>query len=139
MRIKAKIVVKRLKWDDKKVAQALAHDPKVQPQLLGKANAVAADTRSNIGSSTRVKVPQSMKTATHAALGTHFSERTDAIAKTVSVGGQEGPYIVTQTQAGKPMPVALVVADHPYSKLYLGAMAAAITKNAGRGWKRRRP
>lgn len=131
--ISARIRVTQVKVSDRKVANAIATLPTVQPLLLAKANDVARTAQQRIAATPKRPV-QKQRVA-----GYYFSERPDAIAKQVKVGGQEGGYIVTRTKRGTKFPVALVVADHPYSPAYIDVFASAVVSNAGAKWMLRYP
>lgn len=126
--IRAKIDVKKVKWDEQKVAAALAKNPVIQSRILAKADRVASTARSRIAAAPRQRVTKTRHK------GHYFSEKPSAIAKTVDVK-QAAPLIVATTSRGAQMPVALVVADHPYSRYYKSAFGSAVLANAGGGWK----
>lgn len=127
--IKGRVEITQIKWDRRKVARALANDPKVKRMFMAKATQVAADTRSNIASTPKRPV------AKQRVGGYYFSERPDAIARLVHVGGMEGPFIITQKKNGEMVPVALIAADHPYSVYYTDRMVDALKRNATDGFK----
>lgn len=126
MTIRATINVTKIKWNEQKVAAVLANDPKIQADIRSKAEAVAATARSRVASAPRKKV------AKQRVGGFYFSERPDAIAKTIQVK-KSAPLIVTSNARGRSLPVALVVADHPYSPYYLAEFASALPANAAAG------
>lgn len=128
--ITAKIKVEKIKWNEKAVSEALARDPRINSTLQSKATAVAADARSNIGS----RPKRSVTKVRWGKNNTYASEKPSAIAKLVSTK----PVQVFPLGRGGSVPVALVVADHPYTKYYIDGLTAAIDSHAGGPWKRRR-
>lgn len=132
MTVKAHISVTKVRWNEQAVAAVLANDPGIQGAILAKAGAVAGEAKTRIGNSAKVKVPKSAKVKSPG--GIHYSERPDAVARMVSVK-PAAPLRVFTTGRGAQMPVALVVADHPYSHLYQTALTSALVANSGGRWK----
>ncbi len=129
--IRASINVTKVKWDRQLVAQSLANDPKAQAIVLAKAHSVAADA------ATRVAAMPKRKPASKARWGGKYpSERPDAVANLIQVKAA-APLLVFSTKRGTEVPVALIVADHPYSDLYKSGIAAALLAGAGGGWAAR--
>jgi len=127
--IKANIRVKKIKWKGHELAKQLAHAPTIQAGIQRKAGSAAAEAITRVAASPQKRIN---KQRHH---GRYFSEKPSAVAATIKVGGSKGPFIVTTTSRGLAMPVALVVADHPYSIYYRAPFASAIRAQAGPGWK----
>lgn len=120
----------RVKLDERKLAEALANDPRVHATLLAKAEEVRAMAEANTAMAPPRRTKQQQRLA-----GYYWSQKPGAVAKTYRVDGMEGPLVVTTNKRNFKMAVALTVTDHPYSGLYFSAFAAAVQAAKGGGWK----
>jgi hypothetical protein len=130
--IKGRIVVKKWDVDPQKVAAALAQQPSIRGTLVALAQEVAEGTQKRMANASK---PQ--KIVYEKYLGVRWSAEPTAVAK-----GIKYKDIIDETTAqGYTMPVALVIADHPYSVTYekghdefpnTNAMAGALQASANR-------
>lgn len=132
--IKGKITVHKWAFNAGQVSQLLAADPGIRASLVGLAEMVAEGTAKRFS---RAKPPNPVVYEKY--LGHYWSADPGRVAKEVKV--KDIGTFPTSGGQGRVIPVALVVADHPYSVTYekgldefpqVNAMAGAIQAVANR-------
>lgn len=139
--ISGRIRIKRWKVDNRKVARVLANDPTVQASLMGYGKEIARRTELRMSKAHAPKKIQNPRYQGH-----YWAFKPQAVVRNIKTGAPlirlkpGAEVLVFGTKAGPAVagviPVALVVADHPFSRSYefgldefpqVGAMGAAIT------------
>lgn len=130
-----KVKVTEVVWDEIAISAALATDSTISGAIMSKAvQAKEACKASVAAASTDPGLLQDFRATGIGPYGAGWLPYPNAVAELISNDPMGNPIETWTLRRGNPVPVALVVADHPNSVHYITAFRAGLTSVLSPGW-----